>query len=651
MEILRDFLETSTIHGLAYISNVPSKPGKALWLTIVTAGFCTAGYLINSSYEEWESTPVATSISTHPIATLPLPIITICPPEHANTVLNVDLVRAGNISLTKADRQALINVSRQLFIHKPSQNFVDVAQRLVNKEAIPQLKAETRSYPTAYENTDRGSNQGFEIWSTELVGNYSTPGFGSTRNCSKNDPNIHFTLYIPQTVVMRKENLVNESFEVEIVALNGDDFEVEYSEGDQYIFHGKDSDHRYWNGAENHCKEQNGHLVSIRTNHDYALFKRYQYRDNKKGKFVWVGGSDGKVESIWEWSDGTPWAKKSAAICSEVSNVELHGLKTCTNWASEQPNGGRDKNCLFVEQSQKWRSEYCKSKKHAYWCHIPPTRLEGTKRVSWRLAEITFSKIELWLTKKTEGGEQTCNSSSKMPGFSMSWSTNANGGTTVSKVFKLPSILRSDRRSDDAKKLKNVLTKLNNNLTSTILACRKINMTTHEIWDMVQSHKRTLVEWNNIGCNLGQVKRDIFGKLITNLRKRIPKNRPKVTYTETADDHVLAFEMFSYLVFCTKEQMEFAAFYNNLFHTANPRTILQATVNNIQIGTKDADTMLALHQIYKMLARRMNLKLPAILEGFLDSKMLKSVDEKGNIFMNKDLKGDSKHKEMLNKGK
>ena len=74
-------------------------------------------------------------------------------------------------------------------------------------------------------------------------------------------------------------------------------------------------------------------------------------------------------------------------------------------------------------------------------------------------------------------------------------------------------------------------------------------------------------------------------------------------------------------------------------------------MNNIQIGAEDADTMLALHEIYKMLARRMNLKMPAILEGFLDSKMLKSVDEKGNIFMKKDLKGDPKHKEILYKGK
>ena len=202
MQILKEFLETSTIHGLAYISNVPSKTGKALWLIIVIAGFCTAGFLINSSYEEWETTPVATSISTHPIANLSLPIITICPPAHSNTALNVDLVRAGNIRITDAERSALINVSRQFFIHEPSQSFVDLARRLTNEEAIPQLNTKTRSYPTPYENKDR--SLGFEILSTELAGKYTSAGFGSRRNCSTSDPNIHFTLYIPQNLVGEK---------------------------------------------------------------------------------------------------------------------------------------------------------------------------------------------------------------------------------------------------------------------------------------------------------------------------------------------------------------------------------------------------------------------------------------------------------------
>ena len=93
-----------------------------------------------------------------------------------------------------------------------------------------------------------------------------------------------------------------------------------------------------------------------------------------------------------------------------------------------------------------------------------------------------------------------------------------------------------------------------------------------------------------------------------------------------------------------------AAFYNNLFHTANPRTILQATVNNIQHGVEEGDTLVALHQIYKKLASIMELKLPYILEGFIDSEMLANVDQIEDVFMNKNLKDTSKQTDIFNQG-
>ena len=632
MDILREFLDKSTIHGLAHISDVSSKAGKVLWATVVIAGFCTAGFLIQSSYEEWETTPVATSISTHPIAALPLPIITICPPEQSNTALNVDLVRAGNISLTDSDRQALINVSRHLFIHEPSMNFVDLARRLTNKEDIPQLMKQTRSYPTPYENTDRGSNMGFEIWSTELEGSYKSPGFGSRRICSGNDPNIHFTLYIPQKVAMKEEDLTGETFNIDIVALNDDEFEIEYREGGKYIFHDKSSDSTYWSDAENRCNEQRGHLVSIHTNYDFILFKNYQQRENKKRKRAWLGGNDRRTEGVWDWSDGTPWSNEYVANCRAVDYIPRHGLKNCTNWEKKHPAGGKEQNCLIVERSHKWMSYNCESKKMPYWCHIPPTRFEGNKGLSWRLADTKFSQIELWLTKKTVDGARRCNGSGTMPGFLVTWSTNnADGGSNTSKVFTVPEILKTDEQDYYQRKIENLFKYLNFNLRYTVVACRKVNMTTQEIWGMVQSHKRELVEGNIIGCSLGLVRSDDFRKLITGLKAKIPRDSAKMSYSETADDHALTFEIFSYLLFCQREQIEMAAFYNNLFHTANPGTILQATVNNIQLGVKKADTMVALHEIYKMLAKKMELKLPLILQGFFGSKMRGNFDQNMEI--------------------
>ena len=86
MDILREFLESSTIHGLAYIilhiygkgnfisffSNplclfVQTKSAKILWFLVVCFGFIAAGILINKSYKDWHENPIATLITTHPI--------------------------------------------------------------------------------------------------------------------------------------------------------------------------------------------------------------------------------------------------------------------------------------------------------------------------------------------------------------------------------------------------------------------------------------------------------------------------------------------------------------------------------------------------------------------------------------------------------
>ena len=50
MEVLREFLATSTIHGLAHIATSTSTLGKVAWSAIVTLGFSLAVCLIAQSY-------------------------------------------------------------------------------------------------------------------------------------------------------------------------------------------------------------------------------------------------------------------------------------------------------------------------------------------------------------------------------------------------------------------------------------------------------------------------------------------------------------------------------------------------------------------------------------------------------------------------
>ena len=89
MDSLKEFLESSTIHGLVYISSARNKTSKVLWLLVVLAGFSVAGYLITSSLQDWEKSPISTTITTHPIREAPFPRVAVCPPKGTNTALNL----------------------------------------------------------------------------------------------------------------------------------------------------------------------------------------------------------------------------------------------------------------------------------------------------------------------------------------------------------------------------------------------------------------------------------------------------------------------------------------------------------------------------------------------------------------------------------
>ena len=89
------FLESSTIHGLTYIST-EKKISKLLWIFIVIAGFSTAGLLILQSFKSWAESPVSTTLETLPVSEVPLPRVTVCPPQNTFTNLNFDLTKLYN---------------------------------------------------------------------------------------------------------------------------------------------------------------------------------------------------------------------------------------------------------------------------------------------------------------------------------------------------------------------------------------------------------------------------------------------------------------------------------------------------------------------------------------------------------------------------
>ena len=106
----REFLESSTIHGLCYISTTRNPIHKIFWIIIVFIGFSIAGMLITRSFSSWEENPFSTSIQTFPISKANFPSITVCPPEGSHTGANYDLESITNISMKQEDRDAMLKV-------------------------------------------------------------------------------------------------------------------------------------------------------------------------------------------------------------------------------------------------------------------------------------------------------------------------------------------------------------------------------------------------------------------------------------------------------------------------------------------------------------------------------------------------------------
>ena len=98
MENVKSFLESSSIHGVAYIATTKKNAVRIFWIVVVLSGFTTACHLIYQSFNNWSENPIATTIETRPINEIKYPTITVCPPKNTYTNLNHDIMAVGNMT-------------------------------------------------------------------------------------------------------------------------------------------------------------------------------------------------------------------------------------------------------------------------------------------------------------------------------------------------------------------------------------------------------------------------------------------------------------------------------------------------------------------------------------------------------------------------
>ena len=174
MDVLREFLETSTIHGLSYISTSRSKVAKAIWFLCVLFSLSAAFFLIWKATAEQEEDPFSTTIAIRPIKELDFPVVSICPPKDTNTALNHGLQKAGE-SWTEKQKDHLKRAAMKIFIEDPFVDFASGMAAVANKANIRKMCEGSQSVP-AFEFDSS------ELKTNALIGHITSPaGVDGTR--------------------------------------------------------------------------------------------------------------------------------------------------------------------------------------------------------------------------------------------------------------------------------------------------------------------------------------------------------------------------------------------------------------------------------------------------------------------------------------
>ena len=193
MENLTTFLESSTIHGLAYIAT-GRKYVRLFWILVVIAGFIGAGFMTYQSFQSWAESPVKTTIETLPTTELTFPKVTVCPPKNTYTDLNYDIMMTENMTLDNDTRKKLANYAMELLYENLHDNIMRNISKLEDNDRyynwyhgytkvnIPYLG---RTLPYIYTESNYGVNS--EVHTSASSGSVTTKHFGEEFDAAKVD--------------------------------------------------------------------------------------------------------------------------------------------------------------------------------------------------------------------------------------------------------------------------------------------------------------------------------------------------------------------------------------------------------------------------------------------------------------------------------
>ena len=256
MDCFRDFLESSSIHGLSYISTCKSKIAKAGWTAVVALGFVFASFLIHSSFSNWAESPVATTITPQSVANLEFPNVTVCPPKGFNSALRYDLMKTSNMNISQHLKEKLKKKVGNLLSTDEGMTRLD----LINRENQEEIFEGQMMFP-------KETSTEIQVNLAGMEGTVTSPGFNKNftpelyrqfKTFTKKD--LHYTLDLE---AMGKEGFL--TIEVEMNT-NFED-ELLFRPGEKYQLVKKEL---IWEDADSWCQSNGGHLVSILSKTDHG---------------------------------------------------------------------------------------------------------------------------------------------------------------------------------------------------------------------------------------------------------------------------------------------------------------------------------------------------------------------------------------------
>ena len=209
MENIRNFLESSTIHGLNYISTT-RKYVRLFWIIVVIAGFTGAGIMIYTSFQDWDESPVTTTIETCPINEITFPKVTVCPPKNTFTDLNQNLLMTQNMTLDTDIRTELQNFAIEAVNDCLHDNILKNLSLLQDNERYSNWYHGNTRIDVPYYSCNTQSCTGiyYEVDTHAIMGNISTEHFGGTFVADKLETNVYFTVHIyPPNSLMNNPNV------------------------------------------------------------------------------------------------------------------------------------------------------------------------------------------------------------------------------------------------------------------------------------------------------------------------------------------------------------------------------------------------------------------------------------------------------------